>query len=142
MKKYILLISLTFAMVSCGSSHSTIASKNDPTAPKDTIRIANDEIGYEIIILDSGFNSYINSIAKPRNFHSQNYLENKNLMWVNEWNNRVNQPFRYSASLYEFPINYDFSINYGYEVNYMLYNYLVYFQNKYNQRLSGFVPRF
>ncbi|MGJ8739147.1 MAG: DUF6146 family protein, partial [Zobellia laminariae] len=29
----------------------------------------------------------------------------------------------------------------GYEVNYKLYNYFIYFQRKYNQRLGPFVPR-
>jgi hypothetical protein len=38
-------------------------------------------------------------------------------------------------------INYETNINYGYEVNYMLYNYLVYFQLKNNQKLGGFSPR-
>ena len=37
--------------------------------------------------------------------------------------------------------NYETNINYGYEVNYMLYNYLVYFQLKNNQKLGGFSPR-
>ena len=43
--------------------------------------------------------------------------------------------------LYEMQIDYQNNINYGYEVNYILYNYFVYFQQKYKQKLGGFEPR-
>ena len=68
------------------------------------------------------------------------FLELKNQLYVNEWNNRVLQPQRYSPSLYEVTINYDPSINYGYEVNYLIYNYMIFFQNTYKQKLYGYVP--
>ena len=124
--------------ISCGS-HTTTQFANSGST-NDTIKIANDSIGYEIIIIEPGFNSYINSIARPRGYYSQNYLENKNQLWVREWNSRVNQPFRYDPNLYEMQIDYNAGTDYGYEVNYLLYNYLVYFQNKYKQSLFGFVP--
>ena len=44
-------------------------------------------------------------------------------------------------SLYELRIDYDTRTDYGYEVNYKLYNYFVYFQMKYKQQLSTFIPR-
>ena len=50
-------------------------------------------------------------------------------------------PQRYDPLLYELQINYDPQIDYGYEVNYQLYNYFVYFQRKYGQRLGPFIPR-
>ena len=57
-----------------------------------------------------------------------------------EWNNRVHQPQIYSPNLYEMTIDYNSTINYGYEVNYLIYNYMIYFQNKYKQKLYGSVP--
>ena len=60
---------------------------------------------------------------------------------VMNWNNRVVQPQLWNPNLYELPIDYDPSIDYGYEVNYKLYNYFIYFQRKYNQRLGPFIPR-
>lgn len=114
----------------CGSSNSGIKS-----TPQDTIRIVNDSLEYEIIIIESGFNSWLLS-QPPRNFYSQSYLETKNRLFTSEFNNRVLQP-RYSHSLYPEQINYDPSVDYGYEVNYMLYNYFVFFQEKYNQHLTG-----
>ena len=111
-----------------------MATKND------TIRIANDELEYEVIIIDPGFSSWLASTAQSRNYYSQSYLESKNRIWVSEWNSRVLQPQRYSPNLYEMTINYEPNIDYGYEVNYLLYNYMVYFQNTYKQKLFGHVP--
>ena len=68
-------------------------------------------------------------------------MENRNAIWVIEWNQRVLQPQRFDPNLYELTINYDSTIDYGYEVNYKLYNYFIYFQRKYNQRLGTFNPR-
>jgi hypothetical protein len=110
-------------------------------AANDTVRIANDSLEYEVIIIDPGFNSFLYGRAKPRGYYGQPYLENKNRFWVIEWNNRALNPQRYGGDMYEMRIDYDPLIDYGYEVNYMLYNYLVYFQIANNQRLGGAVPR-
>ena len=96
---------------------------------------------FEVIIIDNGFSTWLASRAYPRNYYSLQYLENKNNLYVTEWNSRVLQPQRYSPNLYEMSIDYRPDIRYGYEVNYMLYNYLLYFQLKYKQRLGGFEPR-
>jgi hypothetical protein len=106
----------------------------------DTVKIANEEIEYEVIIIDVGYSNWLNSMAFPRNYYSLSYLENKNRFWIQEWNNRVMQPQTFDPNLYEMQINYDPNIRYGYEVNYLIYNYLVYFQNTYKQKLWGFVP--
>ncbi|MFX0557098.1 DUF6146 family protein [Maribacter sp. CXY002] len=108
---------------------------------EDTITIASDKTEYEIIIIEPGFNTWLNSIAKPRGYYSQSFFENRNWIMVNEWNQRVLQPNRFSPNLYELQIDYKPNIDYGYEVNYKLYNYFIYFQRKYNQRLGPFLPR-
>ncbi|MEJ1222016.1 DUF6146 family protein [Sediminicola sp. 1XM1-17] len=107
----------------------------------DTINIANDSLEYDIIIIEPGFNFWLRSIARPRQYYSQSFLETRNDIYVREWNARVLQPQRFGPNLYELQINYDPFIDYGYEVNYQLYNYFIYFQRKYNQRLGPFVPR-
>lgn len=131
---------------SCSSSKAPIApSEKEKIAfhqtEGDTITIADDKTAYEIIIIEPGFNFWLQSVAKPENYYSQSYLENRNAIWVMEWNQRVLQPMRYNPSLYELTINYNPSIDYGYEVNYKLYNYFIYFQRKYQQRLGTFMPR-
>ena len=107
----------------------------------DTVKIANEELEYEIIIIDPGFNIWLQSIARPEGYYSQSFMENRNFLFVTEWNNRSRQPTLFNADLYQLPIDYQANIDYGYEVNYKLYNYFIYFQRKYNQQLTGFIPR-
>lgn len=122
---------------SCGSSRDRDFNKKEiPVTANDTVRIANDSLEYEIIIIEPGFNLFINSIAKPRGYYSQSYLENKNRILVQDYNERVRNPQRYNPHLYVQEINYDPSIDYGYEVNYLLYNYFVFFSLEYNQRFT------
>jgi ABC-type antimicrobial peptide transport system permease subunit len=139
-KIYIVLIMLAI-IIGCTTSKSVVSKAENPNpTTNDTIRIANEELEYEVIIIDPGFSTWIASRAFPRFYHSQSYLENKNTLWVREWNSRVIQPFRYNANLYEMTINYNQNVDYGYEVNYLIYNYMVYFQNTYKQKLFGYVP--
>ena len=115
-------------------------AKTPDSKSSDVVRIANDSLEYEVIIMDGGFNSWLASQAKPRGFYSESYLENRNQIYISEWNSRALQPQRY-GNLYEMQINYDRSIHYGYEVNYLIYNYMIYFQTANKQQLGGFAPR-
>ncbi|MFV8372817.1 DUF6146 family protein [Flavobacterium sp. LB2P74] len=141
MKNSFYILLLFCFIIGCTTSKPILSGKGESTIKQsDTVRIANDELEYEVIIIDPGISTWLISRAYPRGYHSQTYLENKNLIWISEWNSRVLQPQRYSSNLYEMTINYDPNINYGYEVNYLIYNYLVYFQNTYKQKFFGFVP--
>ena len=137
----LLLIATLFILIACTSTQERKNFDDKPKLESDTIRIANDEIEYEVLIFDVGFSSWFNSFAKPRNYYSQSFLESRNRIWVIEWNRRTMLSSQYNPNLYEMSINYEQNIDYGYEVNYMLYNYLVYFQLTHNQRLGGFTPR-
>lgn len=129
-----------FVVVACNTPKKNIESdRNGSAIVGDTIRIANDELEYEVIIIDPGFNSWMQMNAKRRGFYTQEYMEMRNRTWVIEWNNRARNPA--SANTFLMPIDYQSSIDYGYEVNYLLFNYLTYFQIKNNIRLGGFVPR-
>ena len=143
MKNCIYIIIILFTVLACSTTSKKTAEVSQPAknlAVNDTVRIANDSLEYEIIIIDNGFSSWLVSRAYPRNYHSLSYLENKNNLYVMEWNNRVLQPQRYNPNLYEMSIDYNPTIKYGYEVNYLLYNYMIYFQNTYKQNLWGYVP--
>lgn len=136
MKKLLWQGLLAALIIGCSAAKSDpVAKKETPVAKNDTLRIANDELEYEVIIIEPGFDSWLRSVARPRNFYSLTYLETKNYQYVTEWNTRVNNPYRYSPNLYEMRIDYQPQIRYGYEVNYLLYNYFVYFQNHYKQKL-------
>lgn len=142
MKNFIYILFILITIIACNTSKSNVSNIEKPKATNsnDTIKIVNRELQYEVIIIEPGFNSWAQSTALPRGYYSQTYLENKNYQYVLEWNNRVLQPQRYPSNLYEMTINYEPNINYGYEVNYLIYNYMIYFQNKYNQKLYGYVP--
>lgn len=142
MKKIVSLIVILLVIIGCSSSQN-VAQAKDETASKssDTVRIANDEAEYEVIIIDPGFNSFLNSQARPRGYYSELFLEQRNNVYVNEWNIRARQPQRYGSDLYMMQIDYSPNIRYGYEVNYLMYNYFIYFQLRYKQQLGGFVPR-
>ncbi len=142
MKKLALLITTMAFIVSCKTTNNM--STNDKESQKkeqDTFRIANDKLEYEIIIIEPGFNSWLERMAKPEGYYSQEFLEGRNQIYVSEWNRRVLRPSVYNTSLYEMQIDYNTSIDYGYEVNYKLYNYFIYFQLHYKQQLSGLAPR-
>lgn len=142
MKNLIYIFSILFIIISCSSAPKSNLNVNESTKKvSDTVRIANEELEYEVIIIDGGFNSWLNSVAQPRGFYSESFLENRNRIWVAEWNNRFLQPNRFNTNLYPMQINYESGVKYGYEVNYLIYNYLTYFQIVNKQQLSGFVPR-
>ncbi len=127
---------LGFLIVACGTPKKTVATTDNQK--EEPVRIANDSLEYEIIIIDVGFNFYLNSIAKPMNYYSQSYLETRNRIYVVEWNNRVINPSRFNPNIYENIIDYQPNIDYGLEVNYKLFNYFQFAQRKYNMRLGNF----
>lgn len=151
MKKNILsklpLIILAFIVFnSCGTQKETVEISDQEkqvfeSESEEPVEISDDKTEYEIIIIEPGFFVWLQSIARPEGYYSQSFLESRNSIMVTNWNQRVLQPNRFNSNLYELQIAYDPQIDYGYEVNYKLYNYFVYFQRKYNQRLGPFFPR-
>lgn len=144
MKNCISILVVLFTIIACSTASKNVADTAAPKTPKvavnDTVRIANDSLEYEVIIIDNGFSTWLASRAFPRNYYSLSYLEIKNQLYVTEWNIRASQPQRYNPNLYEMSIDYRPNIHYGYEVNYLIYNYMIYFQNTYKQKLAGYVP--
>ncbi|RPD93432.1 hypothetical protein EGM88_13090 [Aureibaculum marinum] len=134
MKNIIYVLGIvSYLIVGC-SSQQTMTTTEEKEAP---VRIANDSLEYEIIILDPGFTSYL-ATAKPQNYYSQSTLETKNEVYVREWNYRARNPMQYNSNIYENEIDYQPHIDYGMEVNYKLYQYFQFAQRKYKMRLSSF----
>lgn len=150
----LLSLALLSLISSCGTTKASPDQSNDEKlditeeeriafskTEGDTISISNDEVSYEIIIIEPGFNFWLQSVARQKGYYSQSFLENRNRILVVNWNIRVNQPQIFDPNLYQLEINYRPDIDYGYEVNYKLYNYFIFFQRKFNQRLGPFIPR-
>lgn len=140
-----LLAAIIFISFLAGACHSSKSGSgaSDKTqsqdsltgvATLDTIKIENDELEYEIIILEIGFNQWLVT-QPPMNYWSLNVLEQRNRSYVFEWNQRAANPTAWNPNLYNQFIDYEPTIRYGLEVNYMLYMYFEYFQEKYRQRL-------
>lgn len=143
MKALIFLLIICGLSVGCNSYKTGYSSINNKQSisEQDTVRITNDDLEYEIIIIEPGFNTWLASVAQPEGYYSQEFLENRNQQYVIAWNQRVLQPFQYNPNLYQMQIDYQPEIDYGYEVNYKLYNYFIYFQLTYKQQLTGYIPR-
>jgi len=133
--KLFLPLFLIICIISCSvQKERTSTETSDDSSQNDTIRIANDSLEYEIIIFEPGFNSWLVT-QKPRGYYNLNYLEQRNRIFVINYNQRVLNPFQYDPNLYPQQINYEYNVDYGYEVNYLLYFYFVYFQQEYGQKL-------
>ena len=133
------LAALLIFIASCEAKKATSTSKISATSEveevvADTIRIENEALEYEIIILEVGFEAWL-ATQKPMDYYTQTTLENKNKFYVSEWNRRASLPSSFSPLLYNQQIWYQFNIDYGMEVNYMLFMYFQFFQKKYKQRL-------
>tara|TARA_B100000809_G_scaffold119961_1_gene118190 strand:- start:14067 stop:14480 length:414 start_codon:yes stop_codon:yes gene_type:complete len=133
--KLLIVFLLVLLVFSC---HGTKKIKNNTDDKEERVVISNDSLEYEIIIIDQGFSAYLISIAKPMWYYSESYYRTKNVFYVQEWNARVRQPFRYSTQLYEQQINYEASVDYGVEVNYKLFNYFKFVEYKYKVNFYGF----
>lgn len=144
MKKISPFIIILILIASCKSYNTNQTINNDnkySLVESDTVLISSHETDYEIIIIEPGFNSWLASTARPEGYHSQQWLESRNALLVQAWNQRNLQPMTYDPNLYEIRIDYDTRTDYGYQVNYKLYNYFLYFQLKYKQQLTSFTPR-
>ncbi|KAF2519286.1 hypothetical protein E0W68_05850 [Flavobacterium salilacus subsp. salilacus] len=147
MKKYLYITAIASLLIfSCKSQSKPdntkeIVKSENAAIAGDTVRIANEELEYEVIIIDPGFTGWLATRARQRGYYSQAYLEVKNQQWVAQWNTRAMNPQQY-GNLYLMQIDYRPQIDYGYEVNFLLYNYLVYFQQTNGQKLGGVVPQY
>ncbi|WP_341199401.1 DUF6146 family protein [Croceibacter atlanticus] len=137
MKKIIPTLLLALLIIACATTNTTDAAHTDKeskTKTLDTVRIANDSLEYEIIIIEPGFQSWLVT-QPPRGYYIQKVLENRNLFSVQEYNRRVLDSRYNRTNLYEQQIDYQPGIDYGYEVNYLLFNYFEFFEETYNQKL-------
>lgn len=135
MKKISLLLTLLILIItiaSCGGVKPDLQGTANEMS--DTVRIANDSLEYEILIIEPGFNQWL-ATQMPRGFNEQFWFENRNIFLVTEYNNRVLNSTQYDGQLYLQQIDYRPDVDYGYEVNYLLWNWFQFFQERYKQKL-------
>ena len=131
MKNFVLLFILACIPFSC---FSQTTSKN--TKEKSEIKPSkNDDGEWDITVMDTQFDYFLNGIAKPINQYSESYLKTKNAFLVNEWNSYYNTG-KY-RNIIESGIDYDPKENYGIKFEYKLYQVFAYVSWKYGLRMNG-----
>ena len=135
MKYFVFAVVISVFITSCSVTQNTSKDLASNQETKDTLRIANDSLEYEIVIIEPGFNAWL-STQPPRGYYSEQFLETRNRQYVWEYNQRVLNPYRFNPNLYLQQINYNRSIHYGYEVNYLLYNYFLFFEERFDQKFT------
>lgn len=95
----------------------------------------NDEGEWELTVIDTQFDYFLNAIAKPISQYSESYLKGRNAMLVTEWNlYYISGRYR---NVIESSIDYDPREKYGIKFEYKLYQVFAYVNWKYKLRMSG-----
>jgi hypothetical protein len=97
--------------------------------------VSADSMEYRLIILAPGFDSWL--ATKPsKEFYSNEYYEQKNRLYVAEWNHRYLSI--QNNDLYDNYIEYKLNTDYGININYKLYYYFRYFEETNHVKLLEF----
>ena len=89
-----------------------------------------DSTEYELIITETGFQSWFVTNRKPKWYHSHTYYSSQNRLYTQTWNSRVSNPAY--GKPYDLPINYNIKTNYPFDLDYKLYWYFRFMEHKYN----------
>lgn len=130
MRKAIFLILIALGAISCESQ-----KKNTNEEPQSIAAQKNEAGEWDIEVLDTQYNYFLNAIARPKNMYTETFLKNRNRILVQEWNN-----YFYSGryrNIIELPIDYDPKENYGLNFEYKLYQAFAYVTWRYKLKFSG-----
>ncbi|MEN4759443.1 DUF6146 family protein [Chryseobacterium sp. C39-AII1] len=131
MKNLLLIIFIALIPFSCGAQNKSKSDKE-----KSEIKPSKNEDGeWDITVIDTQFDYFLNAIAKPMNQYSESYLKTKNTMLVTEWNS-----YYFSGkyrNVIESSIDYDPKENYGIKFEYKLYQVFAYVNWKYGLKMNG-----
>ncbi len=131
MKTIILTLAITFGFI---STHSFAQDQDKKLKHQAEIKQLNDSIEYELLVFDSGFETFLAQLPYSMEFYSDDYYKNWNIRYVTEWNIRALNPARF-GTFYENQIDYQSNVDYGLELNFKLYHYFLYIEEKYGIHL-------
>lgn len=95
----------------------------------------NDDGEWDLDVIDTQYDYFLNAIAKPMSMYTESYLKTRNQFLVSEWNS-----YYYSGryrNVIESVIDYDPNENYGLKFEYKLYQVFAYVHWKYGLRMQG-----
>ncbi|PKQ67924.1 hypothetical protein BZG01_06035 [Labilibaculum manganireducens] len=124
MKKIICLLFILSIVYGC----STYSAFKTPVPVQDNENeiAVTDSVEYELLILDTGFESWFATRNMMATAHTNNYYKNWNQIYVLEWN----QQYMQGNPRIDNYIEYDPLEDYGLEINYKLYNYFQFVEEK------------
>lgn len=122
---FLALTTLAFAACSSYSSFNKPVPVDEVISAKGTTAVE-DSTEYELLILDTGFESWFVTRNMPSMAHSNHYYKNWNHRYVIEWNQKHMQGHPY----FENHIYYDPFEEYGFDLNYKLYHYFQFVEEK------------
>lgn len=131
MKNLTLLFAILIFTLSCTPQRNISNQDNDPLIKAQV----NEDGEYDLMVIDTQFDYFLNAIARPMSSYSEEFLKSKNRFLVTEWNSLY-----YSGrnrNVIESSIEYDPTINYGIKYEYKLYQVFEYVKWKYGLRLKG-----
>ena len=108
-------------------------------APNDKVTTIkpekNEDDEWDLQVIDSQYDYFLNAIAKPMDFYTESYLKNRNAFLVSEWNSDYfSGKYR---NVIESSIDYNPQENYGLKFEYKLYQVFAFVQWKYGLKLNG-----
>lgn len=86
-----------------------------------------DSVAYELIVFDTGFETWYMLQNSPARYRSQQYYENWNRQYVSEWNYLATQSSR--RSFFQSIIGYEPGVDYGFDLNHKLFYYFQYVEH-------------
>lgn len=95
----------------------------------------NDDGDWELDVLDSQYDYFLNAVAQPMSMYTESYLKSRNTFLVTEWNS-----YYFSGkyrNIIESSIDYNSQENYGIKFEYRLYQVFAYVQWKYGLKMNG-----
>jgi len=116
-----ILLFVSLVLFAACTSQKTVNRHQSP-------RIAvNDSTQYELIVFDTGFDSWYATKNSEAQARSKEYYHSWNIQYVSEWNNRVTTS-RHS-DLYGSPIDYRPNEIYPFEIEHKLFYYFQYVEH-------------
>lgn len=113
-------------------------AQDNPKKEKEDVAMKpekNDDGEWELTVIDTQFDYFLNAVARPINQYSESYLKSRNTMLVTEWNSYFTSG-RY-RNIVESSIDYDPREKYGIKFEYKLYQVFVYVNWQYKLKMNG-----
>ncbi len=122
MKQIFYLFTALLLMAACSGPKGIVKIEPDRNEMEQE-----DSVEYELIVFDTGFETWYRLQDSPSKYRSQQYYENWNLQYVSAWNYNASQSRR--KSFFQPIYGYEPGMDYGFELNHKLFYYFQYVEH-------------